>query len=191
MKSSVVQLDNGSNFAPYFDFVVAFLDRLSYSETTMYSETYKNALAELLRVANDDLLNLGMEEARLQSDLFDVQGSISERREEILRFEELLRRAEAIQITLFDRDEAKPLAKEKSFTSAVAFVLQRANRDLSPKEIKTRIEELGYDTSEYKTDVISSVHTILKRFLAADPPKIVETGEPRRKYYRWISGAEL
>jgi hypothetical protein len=166
-----------------FVYQLDILSRLRYIETVQYSDAYRQALAGMLEAAKTDLSHLEQLRTILQAQIDEADASIAVRRQEIEQFTDMWQRATTEEKA---DDDPLPLKNEKSFTNAITWVLKKANRGLSPKEITNLLTELGYDTSNYTTDVVSSVHTILKRFLAADPPKVTETGEPRRRVYRWI-----
>ena len=58
---------------------------------------------------------------------------------------------------------AKPLASEDSFSNAIGFALQTAKGDLTPVEVRDKMQVLGYDFEKYETDPLASIHTVLKR----------------------------
>lgn len=182
------QSENGhlSFSTALFNLNVAILDNLCYFGEVPYSDAYKQALAGMLEAALKDLESLEQRRVQLQAELDATISSIDERLTQTAQFRELWQRS---TLGSDPASEARPLANEKSFTRAIAFILKRANRSLSPIEIKELLTALGFATDKYKSDVVSSVHTVLKRFLASDPPAVVETGEARRKKYRWIAEA--
>ena len=164
------------------DLSIDLVDSLGYSDAAMLSETYKKALVGLVDAAKTERAKLRKHAVTLRSQLEETERAVSELDIQIEQLEEAasLRKPQTEA-----SNEPLPLAGEKSFSNAVAFVLKRASRSLYPAEIRDRLQEFGYDSSEWKTDVVSSVHTVLKRFLASDPPKVKESGEARRKVYQW------
>jgi len=167
----------------FMDKCVQILDKLCYFEFMQYSDAYKQTLAGMLEAAKSDLENLERQRVKLQASIEETDSSIAARRQEIGQFEAIWQRATSEEKP---ENELLPLTHETSFTAAIAYVLRRANRSLSPTEIRDRLVELGYDTSIYKSDVVASIHTTLRRFLASTPPKVEETGEGRRRNYRWV-----
>lgn len=91
---------------------------------------------------------------------------------EIKSVRELLRAA----VNLMPEDEKGPflheLAKtqieQMSLTEEIRKLLQSENRYLTAPEIKEKLEMKGYDFSAYKSNPLSSVHSILKRFKPSD-----------------------
>jgi hypothetical protein len=85
---------------------------------------------------------------------------------------------------------AKPLAAENSFTNAISFALQSGRgTQLTPVEVRDKMEMLGYDFSKYSSDALTSIHTLLKRMAKKG------TVKPRRwphnrTTYQWIGEAE-
>jgi hypothetical protein len=153
----------------------------------MFSNPYLRALVGLLDAAKVEKNRLLSERRALDNAVAENTAFLQELEQQIKHFENsVLIAMDAKTITVGER----PLAEEKSFTNAIAFVLKGASLPLSPVEIRDRLAELGFDSSNWKTDVVSSVHTILKRMLVADPPTIVESGEPRRKVYQWNWGED-
>lgn len=175
---SNLKLDDTSNFHRY---VCSILDNLCYSGLVMFSEPYQRALVGLLDAAKSERNRLLGERAALDNAMAENTAFLREIEQQIKHFEDSI----LIAIEAKTTTDARPLAGEKSFTEAITFVLKGASRPLSPVEIRDKLGELGFDSSEWKTDVVSSVHTVLKRLLATEPPKIVESGEPRRKIYQW------
>jgi hypothetical protein len=80
---------------------------------------------------------------------------------------------------------SKPLASEDSFSSAIGFALKTAKGDLTPVEVRDKMEVLGYDFTKYETDPLSSIHTVLKRL---EKRGIVKSRRwpHNRTTYRWI-----
>jgi len=172
------KLDNLSSFHKN---ICSILDNLCYSGFVMFSEPYRRALVGLLDAAKSEKNRLLGERLTLEKALEENIAALREIEHQTKHFEDLILLGTDVDTTAGDR----PLALEKSFTGAIAFVLKGASHPSSPVEIRDRLEELGFDSSEWKTDVVSSVHTVLKRFLASKPPQVIESGEPRRKVYQW------
>jgi hypothetical protein len=157
------------------------LDNLCYSGFVMFSEPYQRALVGLLDAAKSEKNRLLGERLALDKAVAENTAFLREIEQQIKHFEDSI----LVAIEVNTLPDARPLAEEKSFTNAIAFVLKGASLPLSPVEIRDRLAELGFDSSGWKTDVVSSVHTVLKRMLANDPPSVMESGEPRRKVYQW------
>lgn len=171
-------LDNMSNFHKN---ICTVLDNMCYSGLVMFSEPYQRALVGLLDAAKSEKNRLLGERVSLENALAENAAFLREIEDQVKHFEDLILVATVVDTTT----NARPLADEKSFTAAITTVLKGASLPLSPVEIRDRLALLGFDSSGWKTDVVSSVHTILKRLLATDPPSVIESGEPRRKVYQW------
>jgi hypothetical protein len=166
--------------------ILTEIDKLLYLETVTHSDAYMKMLSGLMTVAKGDLADLEQRQAELRTKLTEVELSVVSKKQEIEDIEKLWKRT---PLGEKETGDIAPLVKEKSFNKAILFVLKSSNEPMSPTEIRDRLREWGYDTSKYKTDLISSIHSVLKRFLATDPPSIEETGEERRKKYRWIGAS--
>ncbi len=70
-------------------------------------------------------------------------------------------------------------------TDAIVFILRTLGTKLSPTDVRDKMQEWGYDFSKYETDVVSSIHTILKRLAARGQAQEFNEGH-RRKSYKWI-----
>lgn len=60
---------------------------------------------------------------------------------------------------------AKPLAAEDSFSNAICFALKTGKSELTPVEVRDKMEVLGYDFTKYESDPLASIHTLLKRMV--------------------------
>ncbi len=78
----------------------------------------------------------------------------------------------------------KPLRSEKSLTGAIEYVLKSLDRKMSATEIRDKMGEWGFDFAGYKSNVVASVHTTLKR-LAANGRVTVYNDGPRRRRWEW------
>lgn len=63
--------------------------------------------------------------------------------------------------------------KDASLTQAIRNLLQSTDRYLVPTIIKQLLEEKGYDFSQYTSNPLSTIHTILKRFKTSEVDKVV------------------
>jgi hypothetical protein len=78
----------------------------------------------------------------------------------------------------------KPLLDEKSFTAAIEYVLKALGTKMSPTEIRDKMAEWGFDIGNYKSDVVASIHTTLKRLAKNGRVKPHHDG-PRRTLWEW------
>jgi hypothetical protein len=85
--------------------------------------------------------------------------------------------------------ETKPLASIKGFTAAIEYVLKALGTNMSPPEIRDKLAEWGYNTEKYETDIVASIHSVLKRLVAKGSVQEITDGE-RRKSYQWIKDSE-
>jgi len=71
-------------------------------------------------------------------------------------------------------------------TDAVRIVLLRAERPMTPTEVRERLEVIGFDASKYSS-ILSAIHTILKRLHKAGDTRFVAR-EAGNHAYEWVRG---
>ncbi len=54
--------------------------------------------------------------------------------------------------------------EQHGLTYTIRLVLQGEYRFFTPVQVKERMEQIGYDFSAYKSNPLSSIHSVLKRF---------------------------
>jgi hypothetical protein len=75
--------------------------------------------------------------------------------------------------------------EEMGLTDAIRNILQAdPKRSFTPIQIRDRLQELGFDFSEYTSNPLSSVHSVLKRF---KPEEVKTTDGVEGKRYQWIT----
>lgn len=148
----------------------------------MHSNEYLESLAKTIDLAQRDIAVLRARRDDIRRDLENTEKQILEREQEIEGMVALWKRS-----PLGDKPvgDIAPLANVKSLNEAVSYILRVADRKMSPKDIRDRLEQWGYDTKKYETSLISTLHTVLKRFVASEKIEEIEEG-PRRKSYKWI-----
>jgi hypothetical protein len=156
------------------------LDILKYS-FPMDSEAYIQGLASLMKAATEDLAVLEDRKQKLLEAIEKTDVEITAKRKSIGSIEELWK-----QTPFGDKPigETKPLINEKSFTKAISYVLRTSIENLSPTDIRDRMVEWGFDLGSYKSDVVASIHTTLRRLAAGGHVKPIADGH-RRTRYEW------
>ncbi len=85
--------------------------------------------------------------------------------------------------------ETKPLASANGFTEAIEYVLKNMGTKMSPPDIRDKMTEWGYDTGKNATNIVASIHTVLKRLVAKGSVREILDSE-KRKSYQWIKDSE-
>ena len=68
-------------------------------------------------------------------------------------------------------------------TDAIRQAFKTAEKQLTPLDIRERLEQLGYDTDKYG-NVMASIHTVIRRL--ADNGEIVEAGRTPNDKPRYV-----
>lgn len=156
------------------------LDILDYGDP-MDSEAYIQGLASLMKAATKDLGILEDRKQKLLEAIAKTDEEIAVKKKSIGSIAELWK-----QTPFGDKEigETKPLLNEKSFTNAIIYVLRTSSQRLFPTDIRDRMAEWGFDLESYKSDVVASIHTTLKRLHKQG--KVSEFNEGhRRNSYEW------
>jgi hypothetical protein len=161
------------------------LDILSYS-FPMDSEAYIQGLASLMKAATKDLGELEDRRRKLLEATAKAEEEIAAKKESIAAISELWKRTPFADKPI---GETKPLLKEKSFTKAIIYVLRTSNERLLPTDIRDRMADWGFDLESYKSDVVASIHTTLRRLHKQDKVKEFSEGH-RRNSYEWKKGKD-
>ena len=103
--------------------------------------------------------------------------------------EYLARMADAATSGKTEAKATKPLASVSSFNEAITFALKSSRVALTPTEVKDKLAYLGYDLSKYKSDPLSSIHTVLKRFAKKGWVEVKRIPH-NRTTFRWLSETE-
>jgi hypothetical protein len=162
---------------PLFD----ILDGFGHNYSVVSNEKYAELLGQTVRAMEERLAALKEERALL----FEKIDKLDER---IQKAESDIQAIRGIWLhTPFGEQEVgdtKPLLKEKSFTTAIEFVLKTLGDKMSPPEIRDKMAEWGFDMESYQSDVVASIHTTLKRL--AKSGRVVSYQEgPRRTVWEW------
>lgn len=56
------------------------------------------------------------------------------------------------------------VVRRYGLTVMIRHVLQEQHKFFTPVQVKERLDQLGYDFTEYKSNPLSSIHSVLKRF---------------------------
>lgn len=73
--------------------------------------------------------------------------------------------------------------QQLGLTDAIRYVVGMAGKRLTPVEIKSKLEEYGYDLKRFASNPVSSIHTILKRLVKSHEIKAQVTAFGTA--YRW------
>lgn len=73
--------------------------------------------------------------------------------------------------------------QQMRLTDAIRQLLQTAERPMAATRIKQLLEERGYSFSQYTSNPLSTIHTILKRFKPSDIEKVLTSDGTAG--YRW------
>ena len=103
--------------------------------------------------------------------------------------EYLAREADSANSVKDEPKGKKPLASVNSFNEAITFALKSSRVGLTPTEVKDKLAYLGYDLSKYKSDPLSSIHTVLKRFAKRGLVEVRRLPH-NRTTFRWLSETE-
>jgi len=155
-----------------------------YADLVVSNENYAKLLAQTIKAMQDRVATLREQREKLVAELAQVETLISSTNEDI-----------ATATTIWGRSpfgsqaigETKPLAG-KGFGESVEYVLRTLGGKFSPTEMRDKMQEWGYDFSKYESDVVSSIHTTLKRLKARDKVKEFSDG-PRLRRYQWVGDA--
>ena len=152
------------------------------TETVMHSDEYLQSLAKTIEFAQKDIAVLKDQRDQIQKQLADKEAEILKREREVEGFVAIWRSS-----PLGDTDigNVLPLANVTSLNEAVAYVLRVTDRKLAPKDIRDRLEQWGYDTQKYETNLVSTLHTVLRRFDERKLVEVINEGH-RRNSYKWI-----
>jgi len=147
----------------------------------MDSEAYIQGLASLMKAAKKDLQELDERKRKLLLAIAKTEEEIAAKKENIASISELWKRTPFADKPI---GETKPLLKEKSFTKAIIYVLRTSNERLLPTDIRDRMADWGFDLGSYKSEIVASIHTTLRRLHKQG--KVIEFSEGhRRNSYEW------
>lgn len=162
---------------PLFD----ILDTFGHNDSVVSNEKYAELLGKTVQAMEERLSALKASRASLfdQLDKFD---------EDIQAAEADIQALNAIwNRTPFRGQQignTKPLRSEKSFTTAIEYVLKGFGTKMSPTEIRDKMAEWGFDIGSYKSDVVASIHTTLRRLHKQGKVEKFNEGQ-RRNSYEW------
>jgi hypothetical protein len=164
-----------------------FTDESSYCQNSWYNgfvigtDDYAKLLGQTIHAMGDRLSDMRKQREQLAAQLKDLDDQISIAQQDMETAKTIWQRSPFSGSAI---GETKPLA-DLGMTDAVEFVLSRLMLRLSPTEIRDKMAEWGFDFSTYKTDEVSSISTILRRFKDRKLVEEIKEGH-RRKSYKWI-----
>jgi hypothetical protein len=162
---------------PLFD----ILDTFGHNYSVVSNEKYAELLGQTVRAMEERLSALRLERALLFERIDKLDESIQKAEADMQSVNAIWNR------TPFREHEignTKPLSSEKSFTAAIEYVLKALGTKMSPTEIRDKMAEWGFDIKGYKSDVVASIHTTLKRLAKNGRITPYQEG-PRRTVWEW------
>ncbi|MGO8718569.1 MAG: hypothetical protein ACLQMO_05040 [Acidobacteriaceae bacterium] len=148
------------------------------------TDGYANLLSQTIRAMEDRLISMQRERDQLLEQLRDLEGQISFAQKDVETAKAIWGRSPFSAKPVGD---TKPLS-DLGMTEAITYVLRTLMQRMSPSEVRDKMAEWGFDFSSYKTDVISSIHTILKRLAKRGDAQEINEGH-RKKSYKWVGNA--
>lgn len=162
---------------PLFD----ILDTFGHNDPVVSNDKYAELLGQTVRAMEERL-------SALKANRLSVFDQIDKLDEDIAAAEADIQALNAVwNRTPFREKEignTKPLLNEKSFTAAIEYVLKALGTKMSPTEIRDKMKEWGFDIEGYKSDVVASIHTTLKRLAKSGRVTRYQEG-PRRTVWEW------
>lgn len=168
-----------------FRHLLDILDALGQNVLVVSNDEYAKLLAQTIKAMEDRLTDLHARREQLAAELLELDNAIALATEDIKAATAIWGRssfgAQAI-------GETKPLLNVTGFTEAIEYVLRTLSTKLSPTEIRDKLADWGYDLEKYETDVVASIHTVLRRLQKRGKVQEFQDGD-RRKSYQWIKKA--
>lgn len=145
------------------------------------NDEYAKLLGQTIRAMEDRLLSMRKERDRLLGQLRELDDQITLAQQDVETANAIWTRS---PFSVGPVGDTKPIA-ELGMTDAVRYVLQTLMQRMSPTEVRDKMAEWGFDFSKYESDVVSSIHTTLKRLASKGEADEINEGH-RRKSYKWI-----
>lgn len=155
---------------------------ISDNESVIAKDDYAKLLGQTIRAMEDRVAGMRSQRELLASQLRELDDQIAVAQQDVETAKTIWNRTPFSGAEVGD---PKPLAG-MGMTEAIRYVLSRLMLRMTPTEVRDKMAEWGYDFSKYETDVVSSIHTVLKRFAAKGDAKEFDEGR-RRKSYKWSS----
>lgn len=169
-----------------FRHILDILDTIGHTGFAMSNEKYNELLGETVKAMEERLSELKGRRAVAVIQVMSIDKEIKAAEEDIQTLTAIWNRTPSRGKEM---SETKPLASVKSFTAAIEYVLKNTGTKMSPPEIRDKLVEWGYNTEKYTTDIVASIHSVLRRLVAKDMVQEILDGE-KRKSYQWIKDSE-
>jgi hypothetical protein len=138
----------------------------------MSPENYKSALEQLKKDLRDS------KQRRLEH----LRG-VEEEEERITHLRQSVASLSRLCGEAFDDED------EFGLTDAIRMALKAHGGHLNPQQVRAQIERLGFKTEKY-TNVLASIHTVLKRLVIKGEVDDSATAGDGKTAYRWIQPGE-
>jgi hypothetical protein len=146
-----------------------------------------NEYKRLLEQAKMELATMEAHRNDLSQQLNDLEKRISTQREGIKGLALLCDQSHTVDLP---PDAKKPLAGV-GFTEAVRFVLRTCRaQQLTPVEVRNKLEYWGYDLTRYKSEFLASLHKVLQRLDESGEIKGIKASTGKVVAYQWITETE-
>jgi hypothetical protein len=147
-----------------------------------------NEYKRLLEQAKMELATMEAHHNDLAQQVTDLEKRIETQREGIKGLALLCDQSNTVDLP---PDAKKPLASVSGFTEAVRFVLKTCRaQQLTPVEVRNKLEYWGYDLTKYKSEFLPSLHKILQRLDQTGEIKPIKASTGKTVAYQWISETE-
>jgi len=146
------------------------------------NEKYAELLGQTVRAMEERLSALQANRASLVDQIEKLDGDIAAAQADIQALSAVWNRTPFREQQI---GNTKPLSSEKSFTAATEYVLKALGTKMSPTEIRDKMAEWGFDFESYRSDVVASIHTTLKRLAKSGRVRPYRDG-PRRTLWEWV-----
>ncbi len=160
------------------------LDKLSERcqyDSVVSNEEYANLLAKTIQAMQSRYAGLQEQREKLSAQMKELDDQMAVVQEDIVAATAIWGRSPFGNRSI---GETRPLT-DLGMTEAVLYVLRTLRLQMSPVEVRDKMADWGFDFSKYESDEVSSIHTIIKRYVAKDLIRKFDDG-PRRKSYKWI-----
>jgi hypothetical protein len=143
-----------------------------------------NEYKRLLEVAKMELSTMEAHRADLSKQLADLNTRIANQIDGIQGLAKLCDQTNTIELPV---DAKKPLAHVKGFSDAVRFVLKTSRNELTPVQVRNKLDYWGYDLTKYKSVFLASLHKVLQRLCDSGEVKAIKASTGKTVAYQWIT----
>jgi hypothetical protein len=179
-------LEISTSTSKIFRHILDILDTIGHTGFVMSNERYAELLSETIKAMEDRLEAVNTQRVAHIAEAGRLQDEMNAMRADIEALTAVWNRTPSRGKEMV---ETKPLASVKGFTVAIEYVLKALGTKMSPPEIRDKMTEWGYDTGKYTTNLVASIHSVLRRLVAKGSIQEITDGE-KRKSYQWIKDSE-